>query len=216
MDLEKNESLLSKSSLKSLCSCCPLSIKSIKSCLSSERVVSLVQYFFHLLGAADLLSDILVTLVYYQKDYFNFWICSLIFLTLPALVTAIIFIISFNENEGYFSLQNLCSILIGWIFFLIFPVLIILRPLFSSEEMPFESHFSQNFKFFSCFLESIPQFVINILFLYHEKSLNLINMISLVCSGCMILYGIIRGIIEWENFNFRSLAFDLDYENDGS
>lgn len=210
MDLESGTSLLSKS-----CGC----YSKIKAFLSSERVLFFYVYFFHILAALDLTSDVYVMIIYFQKNYFIFGICSAISLALPSLITSTYLIISFSDTDevdcGYLF-GSFIKVLCFSAFYLIWPILVVLRPLVLKEEIPFEEVLSKNYSFICCIFESIPQLTINLLFLRSEKTLNIPNLISLGCSAGMILYGIIRGCLQWEEFNFRNLAFDLDYENDGS
>jgi hypothetical protein len=150
MDVEN-----SGSSLLSKARCCTSCISLFQKWFSSGRGQFYFFFFLNLLALSDLLSDIYVTMIYFQKQYFIFAICSMGFLALPALITAVFFAISFADDECDLSIGF--QILIGWAFCLIWPVLVVIRPCVTSSELPFEHELSKNYKFICCFLESIPQ-----------------------------------------------------------
>ena len=224
MDIEKgNSSLLSKAC------CCHSLYKKIRDWFSEDyRGESILLYFGLLVGAFDFVSDIYVMLIYYRKDYFLFWICSVISLLSPSFVTASFFVISCSDGDDWDCSPmsaggSIIQLLSLWLFYLVLPIIGPITPIllccsreYREGGFSFLGILSLNFNFICLFLESIAQSTINALFLYHEKELSLPNVISLCFSATMIIWGIIRGCLGWKEFNFRDIKANLDYENDGS
>lgn len=161
MDIEKgNNSLLSKAC------CCHSLYKKVRNWFSTEyRGEKILLYFGLILGAFDFASDIYVMLIYYRKDYFIFWNCSVISLLSPSFVTASFFVISCSEGDEWecspmSAASSIFQLVCLWLFYLVLPIIGPITPIFglccprefSEGGFSFLGVLSLNFNFICLFL----------------------------------------------------------------